>query len=621
MEAVQDLIHKMEVGAGRRWLRVVVVAVALLSLMAGYNWRAFRNMNAQEAMDAAQLGRNIAEGKGYTTLFIRPFSVFLIKNRSLAAHGERGDPAKIKGMHPDIANPPVYPVVLAALMKVLPFNYSAQITKGFWTTDGRFSRSQPDFLIGLFNQLILLAVAVMVYFLARRLFDRTVAWFSALCFFGTELMWRFSISGLSTMLLLLIFLGLAWCLTRFEEEAREPGAGPLALLGWAVLAGALTGLGALTRYSFGWLIVPVLGFLILFGGSKRLGLAGLALAAFALLLLPWTLRNWSLSGTPFGTAGYAVLETWGFPENRLQRSIEPSLPHLTITLLGSLVSKLLANLRQMVQNDLPKLGGSWITAFFLAGLLVVYRNLAVRRLRYFVLSSLFVLAIVQALGHTQLSEDVPELNSENLLVLLTPLVLIYGVSLFFLLLEQIHLPLRELRHIITGGFVVLACLPMIFVFLPPAQHSAVAAPYYPPAIQSAARWTSAGQLTMSDIPWAVAWYGRSQSIWVTLDAEAEFLAVNDYLKPVQTLYLSETTMNAKFLTQWYLPGETGWGNLMFAAMSVLGHEAGHWPKHVDLVVRQPLGSPIIFPLHYWQTGFPYQFLLTATENMPKGPGQ
>jgi hypothetical protein len=42
------------------------------------------------------------------------------------------------------------------------------------------------------------------------------------------------------MLLLVIFLGLIWCLVAFEEENREPrGGGPAVLL--AAFAGLLTG--------------------------------------------------------------------------------------------------------------------------------------------------------------------------------------------------------------------------------------------------------------------------------------------------------------------------------------------------------------------------------------------
>jgi hypothetical protein len=55
----------------------------------------------------------------------------------------------------------------------------------------------------------------------------------------------------------------------------------------------------------------------------------------------------------------------------------------------------MTNLRQIVQNDLPKLGGSWITAFFLVGLLIGFRNPSLNRLRFFILMCLPVLIIVK----------------------------------------------------------------------------------------------------------------------------------------------------------------------------------------------------------------------------------
>ncbi len=54
--------------------------MALLVLMLSYNMRGFKNMSNPEAMDAAQVARNLAEGKGYKTLCIRPFSVYLLES-------------------------------------------------------------------------------------------------------------------------------------------------------------------------------------------------------------------------------------------------------------------------------------------------------------------------------------------------------------------------------------------------------------------------------------------------------------------------------------------------------------------------------------------------------------
>src|SRR5262249_46984508 len=157
---------------------------------------------------------------------------------------------------------PVYPLVLAGLMKAAPpVRYQAAGSKSLWNRDGTtFWTYAPDFYISLFNQLLFLVAIVLVFLLARRLFDPPVAWTSAALFLGTDLFWRFSISGLSTMLLIVIFLALIWCLVLLEHNARETKWGRNTLLGVAALIGALAGLGALTRYSFAWLIFPVLAF-------------------------------------------------------------------------------------------------------------------------------------------------------------------------------------------------------------------------------------------------------------------------------------------------------------------------------------------------------------------------
>ena len=584
MPLIQDLLHKLEVGGGMRYLRMGLATMTILLLIVGYNLYAFKNMATPEAMDAAQLARNIAQGKGYTTLFLRPFSIYLVKKRNqetpdAPTAGRAPDMAEIRGLHPDLANPPVYPIVLAVLMKVLPFNYEVDLTHTFWSKPSDrlpgkrdFCRYQPDFLIALFNQVLFLAAIVLVFFLARRLFDPGVAWLSAGLLLGTELLWRFSVSGLSTMLLLIIFLGLVWCVVLLEQEVRLPKWGPSGLLILAGLTGAMVGLGGLTRYSFGWLIIPVVVFVILFGGPRRIPLALIAFAAFVVVMAPWVIRNYSVSGKPFGTVTYAVVETTIYPENRLQRSLEPSLGNIYPRALWF---KLNLNLRQMVTSELPKFGGSWVSAFFLVGLLVGFRNPALTRLRYFLLGCGLVLILAQALGRTQLSEDSPDINSENLLVLLAPLVLVYGVSLFYLLLEQMPLPSLQVRYVVIGIFSLVACLPMLFVFLSPKTYPVAYPPYYPPAIQTLAGWLNENELAMSDVPWAMAWYGQRQCVWLTLrctpdardpSTHEDFFAINDYLKPVNALYLTPQILDARFLTQWVSASEQSWGSFIVEAM-------------------------------------------------------
>ena len=416
-------------------------------------------------------------------------------------------------------------------------------------------------------------MAALTFLLARKLFDANVAWLSALLTIGCELLWRFSVSGLSTMLLLVIFLGLTWCVLRIEELAREPQARSNRLLGLVLAAGVLTGLGALTRYAFGWAIIPVVVYLFFFSGQRRMVHVLAALGAFLILLAPWVVRNYAVSGTPFGTAGFAIVEGTGlFPQFQLERSLQPDLSHALW--FKPYVSKFTNNAHDLLTNELPKLGGSWASVLFLAGLLLGFRGVAVRRMRYFLLMCLGVFIVVQALGRTQLSDKSPEVNSENLLVLLVPLVFCYGVSFFFTFLEQMKLAVPQLRYVVIAGFAMLSCLPMIFTLLSHQTIPVVYPPYYPPDIQQTAGWMKENELMMSDVPWAVAWYGHRQCLWLTLNAQDDFFAVNDNVKPVLALYLTPETTDGKFVSDWIRAGEHSWGNFMIQAVTAKSNPAG-----------------------------------------------
>src|ERR1044071_660517 len=120
MFLLQNVIHYLEVGGGskffRRASRIFFGGMAVLILGFGYSLCGFKNMATQEAMDSAQLARNIAEGKGYRTLFVRPLSMYLLKqqnqeSKNLSDPAQAANLAEVKGLHPDIANPPIYPLV------------------------------------------------------------------------------------------------------------------------------------------------------------------------------------------------------------------------------------------------------------------------------------------------------------------------------------------------------------------------------------------------------------------------------------------------------------------------------------------------------------------------------
>ncbi|MEY2408009.1 MAG: hypothetical protein QOF48_679, partial [Verrucomicrobiota bacterium] len=304
------------------------------------------------------------------------------------------------------------------------------------------------------------------------------------------------------------------------------------------------GLAGMTRYGFGFIIFPVMLYVGSLTTPRRLAMAGVAAATFAVMTAPWVIRNFMLSGAPFGTAGYAVIENTDlFQEFALQRSLHPD---LSLVNGGMLWHKLLVGIREVLEKDLPRLGGSWVSAFFLVGLMVPFRRTVLLRLRTFLVVSLALMMVVQVMGRTGMSGESPELTSENLLVVLAPAVFLFGVSLFFVLLEQFGLSLPALRMIAVGVFVAVSSAPLIFSLVMPERSRLAYPPYYPPYIQEKSAWIAEDGLIMSDVPWAVAWYGHRQSVWLSLKFRDEasirlrndFAAMNQAGKTIRGLYLS-----------------------------------------------------------------------------------
>ena len=576
---LQAFLHGLQTGAGLRLFKVLFVLIVVGAVATLYDGLAYRNLASREAMDMAQVGRNLAEGRGYATLFIRPFSLHLLRNH------QADQKSPVKEPHPDLANPPVYPCLLAGLFKLVPAKYFAVPGEGFTV-------HVPEVVVALFNQLLLVVAGWILFALAARFFDRTLAWVSAVVFVGSDVFWRYSVTGLNTMLLVVILLGAIWCLVVLEQWVRTGRSGlrPVLLAG---LAGVLIGVGGLTRYAFAWLVVPVVVYLAFFFPQRRASLLLVVLAGFLAVMSPWVARNYSLCGLPFGTATYSVVETTHpFPEDRLQRSLHPELKRVA---LADLSRKFLKNSRETVQNDLPRLGGSWVSAFFLVGLLVPFRNPALSGLRGLLVLILVTFALVQPLARTSLSGESMLASPENLLVLLAPLVFMYGAALFFLLLDNAGPLFPPLRRTLVGGFCVMACLPLIQTLLPPRTGALAYPPYFPPRIQQLSGWFRESEMIMSDMPWAVAWYGGRPCVLSTLGWQDDFREISDHQKPIKGLYLTQLSTDSPFVSN-YLRGENrGWGSFL-----------------VECVLRQEV--PTGFPLRFAPQGFfPEQIFLADYE--------
>src|SRR5665213_1638700 len=575
---LQDWIHHWEEGAGARVLKIVVAVLAFIAVAALYDLLTARSFSSCSAMESAQLARNLSEGKGYTTDSIRPLALYL-----LGGAAEPGQSSKVlAGRVPDLTSPPVYPALLAGWMKVGPFQFKAN---QMWTY-------QPERWITVFNQALYFAALLLIFFLARKMFDSCVTWLSAILFGGTSLFWEFSVSGLSTLWLIVILLAVVWALLEIEarDHAAETGADRRSVC-LALLAGLLVGVGGLSRYAFAWMILPVVLFVGLSVTRGKGKLCVALLAAFVVVMAPWLVRNFRLSGAPFGTAGYSVLQdTPPFPGDALERSCDPRNGLKRIE-PSDLMNKLTDNMSALGQDELPKLGGNWISAFFLVGLFIPFRSPALRRLRYFLIGSLILMAVAQALGRTHLSAETPLVNDENLIVLLTPLIFIYGASFFYVMFDQVNLLNLDLRGFAVTACAAALCAPFLVSLVvtrsPPANS-----PYAPLHLQMTARLMRENELMMSDIPWAVAWYGERSCAWLSLNDDEDFFKVNAF-KPIHALFLTQRTTDERYLSQ--IKADTkGWGHFVLESA-----EHGEVPSG--------------FPLRKAPAGFlPDQFFLSDT---------
>jgi hypothetical protein len=505
----QDLIHKFEVGAGSRLLRIGVSIVAVVALALFYNMALFRNFSTAEAMDAAQVARNISEGKGFTTDFVRPFSIYLLKKHNKSTREQTANTNSLAAAlerSADVSNPPVYPLLLAGVLKLMPFPYPDLHRQR------SFSTYAPELWIAGFNQVLLLVCACLVFALARRLFDEAVGWVSAAVFVGADLIWRYSVSGLPTLWLTLLILLIAWLLVRLDAQVRlEEGQHRWGMVS-AALVGLLAGLAGLTRYSFLVLIIPVVVYLATVPSPQRARMALTAAIVFLAMVIPWLARNQTISGTLFGTPTYAALQDISqFPGDALYRSTSPDFSTVDAS---PITRKTLVNVREIFLYQMPRLGGSWAAALFLAGLLVPFRNVVIARIRLLLVSLIGALILAQAAISPAGGVTGTEVNAADYLTVVAPLAFVLGVGLLFTLLDQFAGV--AIRYTVIVTFLALACTPLALSFATPPASPLAFPPYYPPWIETKARYLGPGDWMMSDIPWAVAWYGDRKAVWLSL---------------------------------------------------------------------------------------------------------
>jgi len=517
---VQEFVHQVELGALKSFILRILFFAAVAGLAAAYLFVYFRGLDSQTAMDQAQIGRQIAGGAGYTTLYVRPLAIWQFLNHREAIPG---------GVMPDIYNFPLNPVFNAVVLRPI---------KRWWPMQPTDMVYPCDLAIAAAGIAVFLASVFVLFFLVRGLFDPRIAWMSTGLVFLCDLLWRFSVSGLPQMLLLFLFTCALWLLHQAmgARESKNLGRVLLLLSGAAVLFGLMT----LAQPLAAWIFLGFLVFVFLWFPPRAVsGL--LVFFIYSAVVVPWLARNYLVCGNPLGLGIFSILDGTSITEHGILSTLNPDL-----SVFGEVRAKLRGGILDQFQNLFSYLGYNIAAAAFFFSLLHVFKNRIANMFRW----CLALMWIFAAIG---MAAFIPQgdVSVNQLHVLFLPFLIAYGMAFLIVLWNRMNLRFEPARYAFLVVIFIASAMPLGVNLLTTPPIRVAWPPYIAPFINTVSQWMDPNEVICSDMPWATAWYGGRLSLLVpsTID---QFVTIHDYKYlggPVNGLYLTPVSGNRPFLSQ------------------------------------------------------------------------
>lgn len=519
---VQSAVHSLDQGRVAFLIKAGMFSVLIIGLSLVYLMIHFTGLGTPTAMDMAQISRNLAAGKGYTTRYIRPLALGIVQHK-------QGDNTQVDlKSFPDFYQSPLNPWINS-----LPL----RLVKGSWKlapNDAMYAGDRAIAATGIV--LFILSVGVW-FFVLSRLFDTKLALFASAAVLLTDLMWDFSLSGLPQMLALFLFSLSALATLLAMEAAQKEQLGMM--IGWLIGAGIAMGLMTLAHGLCVWIF---LGWLIFAGlYFKPRGLAAVAaLAAFLLVIAPWMVRNYQVCGNPFGLAIYDAF----FPataEVSYARNMQISLAGSGTSLQGKIRNGVVHQVGQIAGF----LGMNIVAGAFFVALFHPFRNP-----KTFMFKWCILLMWVFAVGGMTLFQPEGVVSANQLHILFLPLFVGFGMAFLFVLWNRLELGSGLLRIAFIVAMLLVCAVPMALrLSAGKPQLPFQWPPYIPPYISVFGNWFTEDEVICADVPWAVAWYADRTSLLLP-DSLRTFNNLHDYgvtKQPIQGLYLTPMTGNQRFM--------------------------------------------------------------------------
>ena len=513
-------------------IRRILFFLVLITLTLGNLFILFKGLSSPQAMDQAQIAREIARGNGITTKFIRPIAYQQAKE-----HQKQSIP--FKGFR-DTYHSPLNPLLNAAVLKLIGADDAKQ-----WKMGENEVIFPLDRVIATVSTLCFLMSIGVSYLLISRVFDPKIAGVTAILMLLCETFWNYALSGLPQMLMLLLFSCAIYFVYRAVEDASE-GRLPFAP---AIVAGVFFTLLAVTHFLTVWI---ALGYIIFAGVALRpRGVVGVTLLVTLLIGMAFVLvRNIEITGTPFGTAFLSLYNgIGGGNEDLVMRSSNQDLPPLVSR---SLFLNVVRQTLIQTTNLIPFLGGIFVAPLFFISLIHPFKRPSIANFRWAIL----IMFALSAFGLAIYGVSTEKLDSNQTHLVFAPIMTAYGLAFVSILWSKLPAVmsapmLKDVHHVL-----IIAICGLPFVLALPQQvkigmerRTRSSLHQWPPYLAQPlnlglSNWLTDKQICFSDQPWAVAWYADRMSIWIP-PSRTEFAklesAAADLETPVAGIHISPSS--------------------------------------------------------------------------------
>ena len=488
-------------------LRRAVFFVFLASLTIVSLFFTFKGLSAPRGMEQAQIGREIARGNGYTTKVIRPVALAQMKD----ANGEYPNLETLQ----DTYHAPLNPYVYAAVLKATDAGNDKR-----WRMAERSNIYQLDRVIAATCVIFFLISIGINYLLVSRIFDGTIAAVTAILMLFCELMWKLSQSGLPQMLMLMLFSSALLFVWRAVENSEENKS----VLAPILISGVFMCLLVLTHWITLWIYIGYAIFAAIYFKPRGV-IAAALIGMLAVFVIPVTYFLYvTPTGSPFGTAYYAIHNGLGNSEDSIMRSLSPATEDLGLK--GLILNILRTTLLQI--SDLHRNFGAILVAplFFLA-LLHPFKRHSLASFRWMIL----LMWVFAGIGMSIYGIRGGDKDPNQIHILFAPIMSAYGLAIVSILWARLNLPpsLYSLRYMHLVLIIAISAGPMM-LSIPQEVKRGIqmegygGAPQWPPYFpkvfnRNLADNTTTKEVIISDTPWAVAWYADRMSAWLPRDLD------------------------------------------------------------------------------------------------------